>query len=396
VPAEEDARKASAVKLKPDDPCGNAARVQQALGWTIIKGFVVYDLAAQPEGEQFVAHLRWWNAKESGVWVDFTPRLPGHDQMVLLESSKAEDKSLLPLTAQRKAAAEARRKLGGFVAAPAPAPAPATKKKPPPAPAKLDFKGTESLAEFIKLLSAGTSDAKAKAAAAVAAHAALGGDESKAVVAAGGVPPLLLLLGSKGDAQEHAARALMALADRAEHQSVLTAAGIIPAAVGLLRDAPVAAQDAAAGILGNLAIQCPVNQRAVVAAGALPHLVALLSKGPAPAKEQACFAIWNLACQHPANMLAIEEAGAIRPLVALLSKGTPAVQEEAAGALMNLAAHPDNKRAIAAASAIEALVALLEQVKANGAGRGGRYFRGKGNGRGGGYYAGSGARAPLV
>ena len=57
------------------------------------------------------------------------------------------------------------------------------------------------------------------------------------------------------------------------------------------------------------------------------------------------------ACLHPDNQLAIEQAAAIKPLVALLSKGSAALQEEAAGALMNLAAHPDNKRAIAGAEA---------------------------------------------
>jgi len=60
-------------------------------------------------------------------------------------------------------------------------------------------------------------------------------------------------------------------------------------------------------------------------------------------------------------MLAIEAAGAVKPLVALLSKGTPGVQEEAAGALMNLAAHADNKRAIAAANGVDALVPMLSQ-----------------------------------
>lgn len=78
-------------------------------------------------------------------------------------------------------------------------------------------------------------------------------------------------------------------------------------------------------------------------------MVNLLLKGPAPAKEQTCFALWNLACQNTDNQVAIEQAGAIKPLVTLLSKGGSSLQEEAAGALMNLAAHPENKRIIAAA-----------------------------------------------
>ena len=137
---------------------------------------------------------------------------------------------------------------------------------------------------------------------------------------------------------------LPGLADCMEHQQLITQAGAIPAVVQLLKTAPAAVQDTAAGILGNLAIQNPANQSAIVAAGALPPLVGLLLKGTSPAKEQACFAMWNLACQHPENQLAIEQAAAIKPLVTLLSKGSASLQEEAAGALMNLAAHPDNKR----------------------------------------------------
>ena len=49
------------------------------------------------------------------------------------------------------------------------------------------------------------------------------------------------------------------------------------------------------------------------------------------------------------SQVAIEQAGAIKPLTTLLSKGGSSLQEEAAGALMNLAAHPENKRVIAAA-----------------------------------------------
>jgi hypothetical protein len=167
----------------------------------------------------------------------------------------------------------------------------------------------------------------------------------------------------EGEVTEHAARAIMSLADCIEHQKQIPMAGAIPAVVQLLQGATPAVQDTAAGILGNLAIQNPANQAAIVAAGALPPLVNLLLKGSSPAKEQACFALWNLACQHPDNQLAIEQAAAIKPLVALLSKGSAALQEEAAGALINLAAHPDNKRAIAGA---EAIAPLVEMLKAGG------------------------------
>mgnify|MGYP002261110992 CR=1 FL=1 len=141
---------------------------------------------------------------------------------------------------------------------------------------------------------------------------------------------------------------------------MITRAGAIPAVVHLLRSAPAAVQDTAAGILGNLVIQNPANQRAVVAAGALEPLVALLLKGAAAAKEQACFALWNLACQNGANQLAIAEAGAVKPLVALLQRGAASLQEEAAGALMNLALESaESQEAIVGADALPPLVAVL-------------------------------------
>ena len=146
------------------------------------------------------------------------------------------------------------------------------------------------------LLRRGTAEAQGKAAAAIAAAAAAGADEARQVVGAGGVAPLLLLLRAKGDAQEHAARAIMSMvgsarnadalspllptallphralahrerprpplppqADSPEHQASLSAAGAIPAAVGLLRSGSLGVQDVAAGILGNLAIQSEPN-----------------------------------------------------------------------------------------------------------------------------------------
>ena len=75
--------------LASNDSFGNAEAVHLALGWEVIKGFVVFELGDQPEGEAFVAHKRWWNAKpNTGVWVDLTPRPEGVLQMVLLESAR--------------------------------------------------------------------------------------------------------------------------------------------------------------------------------------------------------------------------------------------------------------------------------------------------------------------
>lgn len=374
LPSNEDKSKYAAVDICPEDPFGNAEKVHQVCGWEVIKGYAVYELRGA-EGT-FVAHKRWWNQKESGVWVDPTPRLDGAHDMVLLESSAAT-KDKVKMSDAVRAAAKARFALGGLVvdssepapaarktgATAAPTSSSAKKVEPPPIPPKLEFTGSESLEEMLALLTKGTAQAQARAAAAIASQAATSPVESKRIIVAGGLQPLVLLLRHEGEVRDHAARAIMSLADCMEHQQMITQAGTIPAVVGLLKTAPPAVQDTAAGILGNLAIQSPSNQSAIVAAGALPSLVTLLLKGSTPAKEQACFAIWNLACQHPENQVAIEQAGAIKPLVALLSKGSADLQEEAAGALMNLAAHPDNKRVIAAADAIKPLV---EMVKSGG------------------------------
>lgn len=373
LPSKDDQAKYAAVDINPEDSFGNAEKVQQACGWEVIKGYAVYELKGA-EGT-FVGHKRWWNQKESGVWVDPTPRVDAVAELVLLESS-ASSKTQLKMSTAVRAAAKERLALGGLIvgmaggaastpkpASPAPEKSTKPKAKPPPTPPKLEFKGSESLEEMLGLLTKGNSQAQTRAAAAIASQAATGPVESKRIMVAGGLQPLLLLLRRQGDVQDHAARAIMSLADCMDHQQQITQAGAIPAVVGLLKTAPPAVQDTAAGILGNLAIQNPANQTAIVAAGALPPLVTLLMKGTSPAKEQACFAIWNLACQHPENQVAIEQAGAIKPLVALLSKGSASLQEEAAGALMNLSAHPDNKRVIAAAGAVEPLV---EMVKSGG------------------------------
>lgn len=81
--------------LDIDNSFENATAVQQRLGWTIIKGWGVYELqrepaATSPAPSLFVAHKRWWNAKPSGVWVDLTPRIKSSEQLILIESQLAD------------------------------------------------------------------------------------------------------------------------------------------------------------------------------------------------------------------------------------------------------------------------------------------------------------------
>ena len=237
VPSSDDAARVEHVALASNDSFGNAEAVHLALGWEVIKGFVVFELA---ETSTFVAHKRWWNARPSGsstVWVDFTPRPEGVTDAVLVESLLSTKERALP-TDDRRTAAAARMALGGLVA-PAAAPPTATptatpaatptasppvvtppgtpsagsgkpRPKPPSSPAKLAFSGSEALPELLTLLSRGTPEARRQAAARLAAQAAIGPEESRRLVAAGAVPPLLLLLREpQGEVLEQAARALM-------------------------------------------------------------------------------------------------------------------------------------------------------------------------------------------
>ena len=115
VPSSDDAARVEHVALASDDSFGNAEAVQLALGWDVIKGFVVFELA---ETSTFVAHKRWWSARPSGattVWVDFTPRPEGIGDAVLVESLLSTKDRALP-TGERRAAAAARMALGGLVA----------------------------------------------------------------------------------------------------------------------------------------------------------------------------------------------------------------------------------------------------------------------------------------
>ena len=213
MPSKEDAAAYVAVSIDAQNSFANAERVQQTCGWQVIKGFAVFELGGT-DGACFVGHKRWWNQKESGMWVDPTPRPDGVVEMVLLESSLST-KQQIKMSDGVRATAKERIALGGFgadtgggsaPASPAPvssarAPSSKPKSKPPPTPPKLDFKGSESLEEMLAILTRGSPQAQTRAAAAIAAQAATGPVESKRIVAAGGLQPLLLLLRREGDVQ---------------------------------------------------------------------------------------------------------------------------------------------------------------------------------------------------
>jgi len=71
------------------DSFDNATRLQEHLGWTIVKGFAVFELR-EPAGS-YCAVQHWWNADETGVWVDMTPRAAGQAELVLVETALGEE-----------------------------------------------------------------------------------------------------------------------------------------------------------------------------------------------------------------------------------------------------------------------------------------------------------------
>ena len=116
---------AASVSLQADDSAGNSARLNGALGWPVVRGFAVFELERAPG--TFVAVPRAWNVLD-GLWVDLTPRPPGQEQQVLLESELAQTLGAVasaehaaprppqprppPLTAEQRQSREAQRMQG--------------------------------------------------------------------------------------------------------------------------------------------------------------------------------------------------------------------------------------------------------------------------------------------
>ena len=72
------AASAAGVSLYPLHSFSNALRLSEALGWTVVKGFLALERADCAPGASFLAIRHWWNATEEGAWVDLTPPLVPH------------------------------------------------------------------------------------------------------------------------------------------------------------------------------------------------------------------------------------------------------------------------------------------------------------------------------
>ena len=72
---------------EPASSFQRAAQLAASSDATLVKGFVVYELADGPRGCAFVAIRRWWNAAPGGAWFDAArPLVPGGRQLLLVES----------------------------------------------------------------------------------------------------------------------------------------------------------------------------------------------------------------------------------------------------------------------------------------------------------------------
>ncbi|EOD19174.1 hypothetical protein EMIHUDRAFT_243177 [Emiliania huxleyi CCMP1516] len=76
---------------EPASSFQRAAQLAASSDATLVKGFVVYELADGPRGCAFVAIRRWWNAAPGGAWFDAArPLVPGGRQLLLVESPLGE------------------------------------------------------------------------------------------------------------------------------------------------------------------------------------------------------------------------------------------------------------------------------------------------------------------
>jgi len=78
------AAEARAVALVAVGTAANAARVHATLGWPVLKGFAIYELADTPN--VFVARQHVWNVHPRNIWVDLTPRSASLASVLLVEA----------------------------------------------------------------------------------------------------------------------------------------------------------------------------------------------------------------------------------------------------------------------------------------------------------------------
>ena len=103
-----EAAAAAKVELHPLHSFSNASRLADALGWEVVKGFLVFERHdGTAAGGSFVALRHHWNVTADGAWVDLTPPLVApaagaEDRELLVESELGEKKPAALTPARRE------------------------------------------------------------------------------------------------------------------------------------------------------------------------------------------------------------------------------------------------------------------------------------------------------
>ncbi|TKW33157.1 hypothetical protein SEVIR_2G214200v4 [Setaria viridis] len=158
-------------------------------------------------------------------------------------------------------------------------------------------------------------------------------DANKLVIGASGAAPFLVSAfqgaSSTEQARHDALRALLNLSIAPANAPYLLAAGLAPALVASVGDAPVT--DRALAALCNLVAACPEGRRAVSRApDAVPSLVDVLNWADEPGcQEKAAYVLMVLAHRSYGDRAAMAEAGATSALLELTLVGTALAQKRA-------------------------------------------------------------------
>lgn len=378
APSPEAVSNISDIKFQPLQSFANAEIVQQATGWPVLQGWIVWEQLELPLSEAFVVERYWWNQMPDSKWVDFTPRPDGCSQLLLAEAAAGAPKGRSALTEADKdvfvhllklrfpaiAAQRVQEDLGPSGPETGSSPQrPAAPAEPRPA-APSDAEIPPSIQSLVQRI------CNSEAGAVQELEQKLRGDEELCVqvtLSPGGVVTALVKMLADTARREEALNLLVVISDgavglrRRDSGDAIIAAGVVEPLVRLLEDGSAGVQESAAAVLGNISHESPTNQDAVAAvAPVFERLVRLLDATDAGPAQEAAYAIWNLTVAHEENSREFVKRGAVPKLAKLLHHYSDVAQENAAGALMHITACEEARVAIKDAGAIPRLCELLK------------------------------------
>ena len=173
------------------------------------------------------------------------------------------------------------------------------------------------------------------------------------------VPLVGVMRGGSSKAMMHAAAALAAISELAEHRELVVKAGAIGPLVRLIRTGIDDSKVFAANTIGWLAEDNPDVQDAVATAGAIPLLITAVHSGKV--QTAAAHALSSLLSSGSASIKNdVVAGGGVPPLLSLLNSVGIGAQVEAAAAVGELAdGNIEMQDAVSRAGGIGPLLALL-------------------------------------